>query len=98
MGYTNYDFMGSKMDKKSTPRYLKFIGGNLVTWRSKKHNMVLLSGVESEYRTLYHGIIEISWLNILLSGLCLGPKESMTLLCDNTATIVNSPDKRGELS
>ena len=30
-GYTNSDFAGSKLDKKSTLGYVSFVGGNLVT-------------------------------------------------------------------
>lgn len=36
MGYIDSDFAGSKVDMKSTSRYPTFVGGNLVTWRSKK--------------------------------------------------------------
>ena len=30
-GYTNFDFVGFGLDKKSTSRYVSFGGGNLVT-------------------------------------------------------------------
>ena len=30
-GYTNFDFARTKLDRKSTSRYISFIGGNLVT-------------------------------------------------------------------
>jgi hypothetical protein len=35
-GYTNADWAGNIVDRKSTSRYFTFVGGNLVTWRSKK--------------------------------------------------------------
>ena len=34
-GYTDSDFARSKLDRKSTSRYVLFVKGNLVTWRSK---------------------------------------------------------------
>ena len=34
--YTNADYAGSLVDRRSTTRYCTFIGGNLVTWRSNK--------------------------------------------------------------
>ena len=34
--YIDADWVGSVIDKKSTTGYCTFIGGNLVTWRSKK--------------------------------------------------------------
>ena len=45
-GYTNSDFVKSKLDKKSISRYVAFIRGNLVTWRSKKQNVVSLSSAK----------------------------------------------------
>jgi hypothetical protein len=39
-GYTDADCTGSPSDRKSTTGYCTFIGGNLVTWRSKKQSVV----------------------------------------------------------
>ena len=35
-GYTNADWVGNLSDRKSISGYFTFVGGNLVTWRSKK--------------------------------------------------------------
>ena len=42
-GYTNADWARNITDRKSTLGYFTFVGGNLVTWRSKKHKVVALS-------------------------------------------------------
>ena len=34
--YMNQDYVGSMVDKRSTIGYCTFLGGNLVTWKSKK--------------------------------------------------------------
>ena len=34
--YTDADYAGSIVDRRSTTGYCTFLGGNLVTWRSKK--------------------------------------------------------------
>ena len=34
--YTYADWAGSITDRRSTYGYFTFVGGNLVTWRSKK--------------------------------------------------------------
>jgi len=45
--YTNADYTGSIVDRRSTTGYCTFLGGNLVTWRSKKQNVVARSSAEA---------------------------------------------------
>ena len=37
--YTNADWAGSSLDRKSIYGYYSFLGGNLVTWRNKKQSV-----------------------------------------------------------
>lgn len=41
-GYTDAGWAGA-MDRRSISGYFTFVGGNLVTWRSKKQNVVTRS-------------------------------------------------------
>ena len=50
-GYSDAEWVGSS-DRKSTSRYFTFVGGNLVTWRSKKQKIVALSSAEVEFRSM----------------------------------------------
>ena len=36
VAYTDADYAGSRLDRKSTSRYCQFLGGCLVSWASKK--------------------------------------------------------------
>ena len=47
--YTDVDWAGSITDRRSTSGWCTFVGGNLVTWRSKKQLVVPRSIVEEEY-------------------------------------------------
>jgi hypothetical protein len=47
IGYTDVDWVRNLTDRKSTSGYFIFVGGNLVTWKSKKQNVVALSSAET---------------------------------------------------
>lgn len=49
IAYTNADWAGDRNDRKSTSGYFTLVGGNLMTWRSKKQKVVALSSAEAEF-------------------------------------------------
>lgn len=75
------------MIRRSTSGYCTLIGGNLVTWRSKKQSIVARSSTEAEYRAIAQGVCEILWLLKLLKELRLSEKWKPSLYCDNKAAI-----------
>ena len=48
VGFSNADYAGDKVDRKSTSGTCHFLGRSLVCWSSKKQNCVSLSTSESE--------------------------------------------------
>ncbi|CAL8090944.1 unnamed protein product [Prunus armeniaca] len=52
IGYSNVDWVGCQIDRKSNTGYCTFVGGNLVTWKSKKQSVVARSSAEAEYRDM----------------------------------------------
>ena len=49
LGYSDSDYAGCKVDRKSTLGTCQFLGRSLVSWSSKKQNYVALSTIEAEY-------------------------------------------------
>jgi hypothetical protein len=49
IGYSNADCAGCKIDRKNTSGTCQFLGRSLVSWASKKQNLVALSTAEAEY-------------------------------------------------
>ena len=75
------------LNRRSTSGYFTFIGGNLVTWKSKKQKAVARSSAEAKYRGMAYGVCELLWLRNLMCDLGFELKNTMQLYCDNRATI-----------
>ncbi|GJY12500.1 retrovirus-related pol polyprotein from transposon TNT 1-94 [Tanacetum coccineum] len=50
-GYSNPDYVGCNMDKKSTSGAYQLLGGKLMCWSAKKQQSVAMSSAEVEYVT-----------------------------------------------
>jgi hypothetical protein len=54
IGYSDANWVGCKIDRKSTSGTCQFLGRSLVSWASKKQNSVALSIAEAEYIAAGH--------------------------------------------
>ena len=80
--YTNADWVGAVDGRCSTSCYFTFVGNNLVTWRSKKHNVVSRSSTEDEFRGMTLGVCESLWLRLLRRDLGYLHRQPIKLYCD----------------
>ncbi|KAJ0584756.1 putative RNA-directed DNA polymerase [Helianthus annuus] len=85
--YIDADWAGDKGNRRSTSGYFTLVGGNLVTWRSKKQKVVALSSAEPEFRGIAKGITEVLWVRRLLTEIGFPPQETSKITTDNKAAI-----------
>ncbi|XP_021771481.1 uncharacterized protein LOC110735599 [Chenopodium quinoa] len=85
--FTDVDWGGDRDSRKSTSGYFTLVGGNLVSWKSKRQKVVAMSSAEAEFKGIGKGITEVLWLRKLVSALGYKPKKSCKLYCDNKAAI-----------
>jgi hypothetical protein len=86
LGYSNSDYAGCKVDRKSTTRTCQFLGRSLVSWSSKNQNLVALSTAKAEYVAVGAFCAQLLWIKQTLSDYgCEFSK--IPLLCYNESAI-----------
>ena len=87
IGFVNSDWAGSLDDRKSTSSYIFTLGSVVISWSSKKQDVVALSSSEAEYIAATTSACQAVWLRRLLADLCQVQEGTTPIYCDNKATI-----------
>ncbi|KAM0060751.1 putative RNA-directed DNA polymerase [Helianthus debilis subsp. tardiflorus] len=76
VAYSDADWMGCSLTRRSRTRYLLLLGGAPISWKSKKQSVVSRSSAEAEYRAMASATSEILWMRWLLKGLEIEQHDS----------------------
>ena len=89
VGYTDSDYAGCRIDRKSTSGSCQFLGRRLVSWYSKKQHSASTSTTEAEYIAAGSCCAQILWMRNQLQdyGLVL---NKIPIMCDNMSAIAIS--------
>ncbi|XP_015387678.1 secreted RxLR effector protein 161-like [Citrus sinensis] len=68
-GFSDSDWAGDPIARRSTTGICFFLGDLLIYWRSKKQSVVALSTAEAEYQALANATQEVVWLRRLLGDM-----------------------------
>ncbi|KAF7123464.1 hypothetical protein RHSIM_Rhsim12G0122300 [Rhododendron simsii] len=86
IGYSDADFAGCAIDRKSTSGTCQFLGHSLVSWFSKKQHSVALSTAEAEYVAVGSCCAQVLWMKQQLEDFGLF-FDHIPIKCDNTSAI-----------
>ena len=92
IGYSDSDYAGCKVERKSMSGTCQLLGRSLVSWSSKKQNSVALSTAEAEYISVGSCCAQLLWMKATLSDFGIKFKQ-VPLLCDNESVVklTNNP-------
>jgi hypothetical protein len=84
--YSDSDYAGCKVERRSILGTCQLLGRSLVSWSSKKQNSVALSTAEVEYIAADSCCAQILWMKATLNDLGIKFKQ-VSLLYDNESVM-----------
>ncbi|XP_070031796.1 uncharacterized protein [Nicotiana tomentosiformis] len=85
-GFSDADFVGDKIDRKSRSGTCQLLGKSLISWPNKKQSCVDLSTIEAEYLAVGNCCTQVLWIMHQLLDYDLR-LNCVPTMCDNTSAI-----------
>jgi hypothetical protein len=85
--YSDADWAGNPIDRKSISGYTAILSGAAISWSSKKQSTVALSSTEAEYIAAARATQEATWIQSFLSEIGHPLGKPIPLYVDNQSAI-----------
>ncbi|XP_070035380.1 uncharacterized mitochondrial protein AtMg00810-like [Nicotiana tomentosiformis] len=85
--YCDADWAACPNTRRSVTEYVVKLGSSLISWKSKKQQIISRSSAEVEYRSMVVVTAEVTWLSCLLKEMRIPISKPVQLFCDNKAAI-----------
>jgi hypothetical protein len=86
LGFSDANFAGCRVNRKSTSDTCQFLGSSLVSWSSRKQSSVAQSTIEVEYVAAASCCSQLLWITYTLSDF-VEEFSHVPLMCDSTSAI-----------
>lgn len=88
--YSDADWAGCPVTRRSTSSYCVFLAHNLLSWSSKHQSTISRSSAKAEYRGVANAVVETCWIRNLLLELHYSPHKAIIVYCDNVSAVYMS--------
>ncbi|KAM2961779.1 hypothetical protein FF1_031321 [Malus domestica] len=88
--FSDADWAADLNTRRSVTGYVVYLGGNPISWQSKKQPSVSRSSTEAEYKALAHTAADVAWIRLILKDLGVPLPFQPTIFCDNKSAIALS--------
>ncbi|GJY55715.1 ribonuclease H-like domain-containing protein [Tanacetum coccineum] len=85
--FTDADWVGCPVTRRSTSGYCVFLGDNLLSWSAKRQVTLSRSSAEAEYRGVVNVVAETAWIRNLLLELHAPLTIATLVYCDNVSVV-----------